>query len=140
MPTAKVSGLPMVRLSGFVASYAKTLLASAAGIWDASDTQTASTIPNNEKVALTIRGLGPSFRERLRLTAITNAFDVSTLILPFSRVMERFVDKCGSRMLVLEGTTCSEAIGLQEVANNLRELLWFFKIHEVTRIGNHNPA
>jgi hypothetical protein len=50
---AGVSDLPIVRFSGFVASYAKTFLASAAAsVWAATGAQTANTLANNEKVAL----------------------------------------------------------------------------------------
>jgi hypothetical protein len=46
-PCSRVSDVAILRLSGFVASYAKILLASAAGIWAATDAQTASTLANN---------------------------------------------------------------------------------------------
>jgi len=48
---AGVSGLAIVRLSGFVASYAKSLLASAPGVWAAADVQIASTLENITEAA-----------------------------------------------------------------------------------------
>jgi hypothetical protein len=33
-----------------------------------------------------------------------------------------------------------ETIGFEEMDDDSRELLRFFKIHEMTGIGNHNPA
>lgn len=52
-PAVGVSKFPMVRFSGFVASYAKTLLASATPeVWAAAEAQIASTLENIREAVL----------------------------------------------------------------------------------------